>query len=172
MTDKTASEFDIDRVEIALAEEGDLPAIRALYDQSALEGQLRENDTGADIENLRDAYFTDEEESGFWVARYDGEVLGMIGVQKTGENAAEIRRLRVHEDYRRRGIGTRLIEQAVTFCQHQGYLKVVLDVRIEREPAIKLFEKFGFIHARTRELESRKMLDFYFDLYRDPGNNV
>ncbi len=172
MTDDTLSSFDLDQVEISLAEERDHEAIRTLYDQSALEGQLRENDTGADIENLQDAYFSEEDESGFWIARYRGEVVGMIGVQKTAENAAEIRRLRVHEAYRRRGIGTRLIETAITFCQRHGYLKVVLDVRIEREPAIKLFEKFGFIHSRTREIDHRKTLDFYFDLYSDPGNNV
>ncbi len=72
----------------------------------------------------------------------------------------------MREAYRRHGVGTRLMEHALTFCRRNGYLKVILDVRIERGPAISLFEKFGFQLARAREIDGRRMLDFYFDLYR------
>ena len=60
------------------------------------------------------------------------------------------------------------IIEGLVGCQRQGYLKVVLDVRIERGPAIALFQKFGFKHGRTREIGGRKLLDFYIDLYSDP----
>ena len=73
------------------------------------------------------------------------------------------------DDLRRRGIGMRLMHEAVAFCQRLGYLKVVLDVRFERGPAIALFEKFGFKLARTRDMAGRRMLDFYLDLYREPN---
>ena len=46
---------------------------------------------------------------------------------------------------------------------------IELDVRIERGPAIALFEKFGFQLTRTREHNGRRMLDFYLDLYREPS---
>ena len=78
-----------------------------------------------------------------------------------------MRRLRVRESFRRRGIGTTLIENAIAFCRDYGFLKVSLDVRIEREPAISLFRKFGFEPGRQRELDGRKTIDFYLDLYRD-----
>lgn len=170
MTDETAQHFDIDQVEILSATESDHTAILELFREGLDEGHIRANDTGADIENLNEAYFSDDGESCFWVARYNGSVIGMIGVQKTNENTAEVRRLRVREGFRRRGVGTRLMEIALTFCQEHSYLKVVLDVRIERGPAIALFEKFGFVLARTREIEGRKMLDFYVDLYREQNN--
>jgi len=93
----------------------------------------------------------------------------MVGVQKTSDHGAEVRRLRVREGYRRRGLGAKLMEQALGFCQHHGYLKIMLDVRIERGPAIKLFEKFGFKLARQRELDGRKILDFYLDIYSEPS---
>jgi len=104
-----------------------------------------------------------------WVADYDESVIGMVGVQKTADHGAEIRRLRVRADYRRQGLGAKLVEQALSFCRHHGYLKVTLDVRIERGPAIALFEKFGFQLTRTREHNGRRMLDFYLDLYREPS---
>lgn len=168
MSEPAQANFDIEQVEIRPATDADQPAISKLYREGFEEGQLRSNDTGADIENLRAGYFSDDGQSGFWVACHDGKVIGMIGVQRTSNNVGEMRRLRVHSDYRRRGVGTRLMEHAMQFCQDQGYLKVVLDVRVEREPAIKLFEKFGFTLSRSRDVDGRKMLDFYLDLYREP----
>jgi ribosomal protein S18 acetylase RimI-like enzyme len=161
-------DFGLDRVAVRLACDGDHSALRELFQESVIEGLIGDNDTGADIDNLREGYFDDSGQSGFWVAVFSDVVIGMIGVQRMAENSAEVRRLRVRSAYRRRGIGALLLERALAFCQHQGYLKVVLDVRIERGPAISLFHKFGFKHGRTRELGGRKLLDFYIDLYTDP----
>ena len=163
-------DISLERVEIRQARDDDHAALRVLFQQGVVEGQVRDNDTGADIDNLHEGYFADEGHSGFWVAVCDGQVIGMVGVQRTAENSAEIRRLRVGHDYRRRGVGTLLMKEALSFCQRHGYLKIVLDVRIERVPAIALFEKFGFQLARTREVDGRKLLDFYIDLYREPRN--
>lgn len=160
--------FDIQQVQVRLANEADTSVLRELFQESILEGLVGDNDTGADIDNLHEAYFADEGQSGYWVAMHGGNVIGMVGVQKMADNAAEVRRLRVRGGYRRRGIGGVLMERALSFCQRQGYLKVVLDVRIERGPAIALFQKFGFVHGRTRDIAGRKLLDFYIDLYRDP----
>lgn len=162
------SDFDISRVTMRLAEVSDQPVLRELFREGLVEGLVGDNDTGADIDNLQEGYFNDEGQSGFWIAEYGGLVIGMIGVQKVGDSAAEVRRLRVRGTFRRHGIGTLLMEKALAFCRHHGYLKLVLDVRIERGPAISLFEKFGFAHTRTREFDGRKLLDFYLDLYRDP----
>jgi ribosomal protein S18 acetylase RimI-like enzyme len=169
MTEHTAPQFDLADLRVELASEQDRAALWALFQESMLEGQVRGNDTGADLENLREAYFHDDGGSGFWVARLGDEVVGMVGVQRTSENSAEIRRLRVCDQFRRRGVGTLLMEQALTFCQRHGYLKIVLDVRIERAPAIALFEKFGFKHCRTRDIDGRKTLDFLLDLYTEPS---
>jgi ribosomal protein S18 acetylase RimI-like enzyme len=169
MARKKPAEMTLDDVTVRLARAEDHAALRSLFKQSLVEGHVRVNDTGADIENIQEAYFSDEGQSALWVADFDDEIIGMIGVQKTSDHEAEVRRLRVHQNFRRKGLGAKLMEQALGFCQHHGYLKVMLDVRIERAPAIKLFEKFGFTLARQRELEDRKILDFYLDIYREPS---
>ena len=89
----------------------------------------------------------------------------MIGVQRHEEGVAEIRRLRVRPDRRRRGIGAGLLERAIGFCHDRGYLKVNLDTFIEREPAVRLFEKFRFRHGKTRAVNGKQMIEFYLDLY-------
>jgi len=168
MEQQAHSNFEIEHVNVRQASSEDLPSLRELFESGLLEGQVPENDTGADIENLQAAYFADEGRSGFWVSEYQGRVIGMVGVQNHADNVAEIRRLRVHPDFRRRGVGTQLMQQAVEFCRDLGYLKVILDTRVEREPAIKMFENFGFQHARTREMNGRRLIDFYLDMYREP----
>jgi ribosomal protein S18 acetylase RimI-like enzyme len=149
----------------------DLPACRKLYIEGLLGGKLAENDTGLDIDDIEFAYMRPPGNH-FWVAETipqqpgePPELVGMIGVQHHEEGAAEIRRLRVAQDLRRRGIGSKLIETALRWCQEHNYLKVTLDTFMEREPAIKLFEKFHFRHSRTRELAGKELLYFYLDIY-------
>lgn len=138
----------------------DAEACRALY----LDGRIAENDTGLDIDDIEAAYMT--RGNNFWVAtNASGEVVGMIGVQQHDAGVGEIRRLRVRQDHRRRGIGTRLVETAVKFCRDHNYLKVTLDTFIDREPAIRLFEKFHFRHSNSRELHGKELLYFYLDIY-------
>ncbi len=160
--------FTIKKISMRLVVDDDHAAVRDLFENGLIEGFVADNDTGADMENIAEAYFSDDGQSALWVADYDETVIGMIGVQKTAEHGAEIRRLRVRSDYRRQGVGAKLMEQALAFCLHHSYLKVSLDVRIERGPAIALFEKFGFQLNRTREVNGRRLLDFYLDLYREP----
>jgi len=160
--------FSVKKTSMRLVVDDDHAAVRNLFENGLVEGFVADNDTGADMENIAEAYFSDEGQSALWVADYDETVIGMIGVQKTSDHGAEIRRLRVRSDFRRQGVGAKLMEQALQFCLHHSYLKVSLDVRIERGPAIALFEKFGFQLNRTREVNGRRLLDFYLDLYREP----
>ena len=150
---------------------GDMPACRKLYKEGLLGGKLAENDTGLDIDDIEFAYMRPPGNH-FWVAesipQSPGEapqLVGMIGVQHHDDDAAEIRRLRVTQDLRRRGIGSKLVETALRWCQDHNYLKVTLDTFMDREPAIKLFEKFHFRHSRTREVNGKELLYFYLDIY-------
>ncbi len=146
--------------------DADLPACRKLYKEGLLAGKLAENDTGFDIDDIVSAYMS-KRGSHFWVAQtLDGDVVGTIGVQSHEAGVAEIRRLRVSKSHRRRGIGTGLVEAAVRFCNENAYLKVTLDTFVDREPAIRLFEKFRFHHSKTKKVGDKEMLYFYLDLYQ------
>ena len=154
--------------QIRFATDQDIPVLRELFEAGLYEGQVHINDTGADIEQLNEAYFSEAAQGCFWVATAGDEIAGMIGVQRMDDSVAEMRRLRVRPQYRRQGIASALLEHAIRFCRERDYLKVVLDVRVERQPAIQLFEKFGFYLSRVREQDGRRTLDFFVDLYTDP----
>jgi ribosomal protein S18 acetylase RimI-like enzyme len=144
---------------------GDLDACRRLYHEGLIGGQIAENDTGLDIDDIELAYMQPAGNH-FWVAvtKDTNDVVGMIGVMHS-DGVGEIRRLRVASDHRRKGIGSALLEVAIRFCQEQNYLKVALDTFIDRDPAMKLFEKFRFRHGRTRNYAGKDLLYFYLDLY-------
>jgi len=163
--------FKQEEMVIRLATDGDITILRELFEKSRLEGQTRENDTGADLDFLIEGYF-ECKDSGFWVAQYEEWIVGMIGVQRVSDNSAEIRRLRVRESYRRKGIGKKLMLHAIEFCKEKQFLKVKLDVRIERSPAIQLFDTFGFLHGSERESDDRRTIDFYLDLYSDTTDTL
>ncbi|MFT3789020.1 MAG: GNAT family N-acetyltransferase [Tepidisphaeraceae bacterium] len=144
----------------------DQAACVELYRDGLLGGQLAENDTGLDIDDIEMAYIQSPG-SHFWVAEDEAtkKVVGMIGVQQHDEGVGEIRRLRVCTEHRRRGIGSMLLQKALEFCRDRNYLKVTLDTFIDRDPALKLFEKFNFRHEKTRESSGKQLLYFYLDLY-------
>jgi len=150
-------------------------ACAMLYRDGLVEGQqIADNDTGLDIDDIQGAYMT-RPGSHFWVAESQTDspqIVGMIGVQHHEDSVGEIRRLRVNEGFRRRGIGSSLVETAVKFCKEHNYLKISLDTFMEREPAIRLFEKFHFRHSRTRSVAGKEIMHFYLDLYqRDRPDN-
>ena len=163
--------FKHEEMVIRSATDGDIIILRELFEMSRLEGQTRENDTGADLDFLIEGYF-ECKDSGFWVAQYEEWIVGMIGVQRVSANSAEIRRLRVRDSYRRKGIGKKLMLHAIEFCKEKQFLKVKLDVRIERSPAIQLFDTFGFLHGREQESDDRRTIDFYLDLYSDKTDTL
>ncbi|MEQ9453149.1 MAG: GNAT family N-acetyltransferase [Phycisphaeraceae bacterium] len=143
----------------------DQACVSRLYVEGLLAGQIAPNDTGADIENVLEAYFDDDRHH-LWVAEAEGTVVGMIGVGSDERDTAEIRRLRVIPDHQRSSIAQLLAETAVNHCKKHGFLKVRLDTRFERDAALDLFTRLGFKHNRTKTMNGKDLHEFYLDLYR------
>ncbi len=144
---------------------GDLSACKCLYTEGLLTASLPPNDTGCDIDDIAGVYMS-RAENHFWVAQLDGgEAVGMLGVQHHEKGVAEIRRLRVAKGHRRRGIGGALLETALRFCQARGDVKITLDTVMDRDVALKIFEKFHFKHQNSKRFGEKDVLYFYLDLY-------
>jgi putative acetyltransferase len=64
--------------------------------------------------------------------------------------------------YRGQGIGKRLLQACLDKAAHKGITRISLEVRADNEPAIRLYEKAGFVH----EARMRRAMRFdgvYFD---------
>ena len=147
----------------------DAKACKILYSEGLIGGKLAENDTAYDMDEIEIAYMK-EGAGGFWVAETrDGQIVGMVGVQQHEPGVGEVRRLRVAQSHRRRGIGFKLVETALEFCLDRQYLKVKLDTFMDETAAVSLFEKFRFLHDHTKILGDRQLMYFYLDFYRTQG---
>jgi ribosomal-protein-alanine N-acetyltransferase len=79
----------------------------------------------------------------------DGRVSGfLIGRAVAGE--AEIITVAVEPDLRRSGLGAALIESAAEAASEAGASSLFLEVAVDNEPALKLYEGAGFNRAGFR----------------------
>jgi ribosomal protein S18 acetylase RimI-like enzyme len=83
-----------------------------------------------------------------FVAVRDGEVIGWCDISPNNvEGFSHCGRLGMglHRDFRRLGIGQKLIAQTMSRAKEIGLERVELDVFASNTPAIKLYEKIGFV---------------------------
>lgn len=85
-----------------------------------------------------------------WVAEYDGQIVGCVGVMSRGERA-QLRWFLLHPDYRGIGLGKRLLTNALGFCREKGYKSVYLETTGNLETAIAMYTKAGFRKVAEKE---------------------
>jgi len=64
--------------------------------------------------------------------------------------------LMVAEEHRRRGVGRALLKTAVSWARENGIRKLELHVFPHNEPAIRLYEEFGFEREGYRKAHYRR----------------
>ncbi len=72
-----------------------------------------------------------------------------LGTEVCGE--AELYRIAVLSEYRRKGIADKLMMDFLEKCNERGGEKVFLEVRSLNAPAIALYEKYGFERISVRK---------------------
>jgi RimJ/RimL family protein N-acetyltransferase len=82
-----------------------------------------------------------------FVAEDDGRIVARLSLSRdphpASRHVADLG-LMVAESHRRRGIGSTLLEQAVSWARSTGIRKLELHVFPWNEPALRLYESFGF----------------------------
>ena len=80
----------------------------------------------------------------FFVAEQDDQIVGTCGVKAENKQTAILRRLFVDPHYRDRGIGCRLLQEALAFCRTSGFREVIMRTSTRMEQAIRLCKHLGF----------------------------
>ena len=52
--------------------------------------------------------------------------------------------LAVHQSFRRKGIGSKILLTSIDYCKREGIKTVLLEVRRSNKAAQELYEKYGF----------------------------
>ncbi|CAH1261788.1 NOTCH1 [Branchiostoma lanceolatum] len=87
--------------------------------------------------------------SKFWVAVCDGRVIGTVAVDRASDTEAELKRMSVLPEYRRRGVATRLMKRFEEFCRSDGVKKMFLLTSKVQLEAVRLYQGSGFAITET-----------------------
>ncbi|MDO4441769.1 MAG: ribosomal protein S18-alanine N-acetyltransferase [Moraxella sp.] len=80
----------------------------------------------------------------------DDECMGYLIYQIVFE-VAEILRIATAHTHQKQGVGARLMREFITLCQSKGAERILLEVRADNAPAIRLYEKHGFTQIDVRK---------------------
>ena len=130
-------------MEIRKATEKDFPALDVLIPEVFPSVQF--------VPAERDVYFIASEMQG------ETEVLmGFAHVRLPKDNVERkfiLQGLGVKNEFRLRGVGSALLESALSFCMEEGALEVQLSVRT-LNPAMSLYHRFGFFPKKQLREDS------------------
>ena len=91
-----------------------------------------------------------ENKLSLWVVAMDGDRLaGYVGSQSV-MGWADMMNLAVAPDYRKKGIGEQLVKELIRRLKMQQVTCLTLEVRASNAPAIRLYDKLGFVEVGSR----------------------
>src|SRR5476651_710596 len=92
----------------------------------------------------------DEKGNRIWLAMHHGRVVGSLAIdgQDLGNNEAHLRWFILDDDCRGSGVGKKLLQQAMDFCDGYGFAAVQLWTFSGLDAARGLYESFGFRLAK------------------------
>lgn len=89
--------------------------------------------------------YLDQPDHAAWLAYVDGQLAGRILVDENWNRFALIWEIAVDPPFRRRGVGRRLIEQAIGWARERRLPGVMLETQNINIAACRLYERCGFV---------------------------
>jgi [ribosomal protein S18]-alanine N-acetyltransferase len=85
-----------------------------------------------------------------WVAELDGRIAAML-VGWFIVDEIHIATIATHPDFRKQGIGEKLLTHALQSAKAEGAISSFLEVREGNAAAIAMYQKFGYVESGRRE---------------------
>jgi len=99
-----------------------------------------------DLHHINETYLQDG--CDFLVGICDSNLIAMGALRRTSSHTAEIKRMRVHPDYQRRGFGQAILAALEKRALELGYPMLCLDTTVPQTAAQRLYEKNGYVVVR------------------------
>jgi [ribosomal protein S18]-alanine N-acetyltransferase len=93
---------------------------------------------------------TDNPASRSWVAELDGRLVGMV-VAWLIVDEIHIATIATHPDFRKQGIGEKLLLHTLQSAKAEGAVSSFLEVREGNTAAIMIYRKVGYVESGRRE---------------------
>lgn len=79
-----------------------------------------------------------------WIAERQGQLGGCVAIVEAGDNVAQLRWYLVDPAVRGAGLGSKLLNEALSFCREAGYQSVILWTVSALVGAARLYQASGF----------------------------
>ncbi len=81
-----------------------------------------------------------------WTAWSDNRLAGMAALKDLGDQLGELKSMRTHPDFLRRGVGSALLEHIIVVARQRGMVRLSLETGTGPyfEPALRLYRCRGF----------------------------
>ena len=95
----------------------------------------------------------DPAHDGFWLAMMNDKIVGAVAIDgnEAKTSGARLRWFIVAPEYQGRGVGQRLLEEAVTFCRAANIRRLYLHSFAGLDAARHVYEKFGFVLREEKQ---------------------
>jgi len=80
----------------------------------------------------------------FYVALVDGEVVGYVVGARRRDGSGHVISIAVKPEWRRRGIGVKLMEALLDAFKERGLKRALLEVAVSNEEAVAFYKRLGF----------------------------
>lgn len=81
---------------------------------------------------------------GFLVAELQGNPVGFIAAVVSADGQARILMFAVSAGFRRRGVGSMMMDTFLQTCGMRGMKRIELEVRVSNTDAIRFYQRYGF----------------------------
>jgi GNAT superfamily N-acetyltransferase len=88
----------------------------------------------------------------------------MTAIMRVDGETGRLRRMRVTESWRRKGVAQALLDTAIEFCRECEYRRLILDTTEQQTAAHGLYERNGFVRTGERSLGPFRVFDYEKDL--------
>ncbi|MFX0166724.1 MAG: GNAT family N-acetyltransferase [Promethearchaeota archaeon] len=108
----------------------------------------------------------DPAKENMWIVENESEIIGSIAIAKVNEKIAQLRWLLVEPHERNKGIGKKLIYEALNFCKNHDYEKVILGTFSDLIIARHLYRKndFKLIESKTHYIWGQNITEEDWEL--------
>ena len=98
-------------------------------------------------------------------------IVGSIAVVEDSDAVAQLRWFLLTPELRGKGVGKRLLQEAISFCQEQGYQRVILWTTADLMDASRLYTSAGFklIAEDAHEIWGKLVTEQKYEMEFPPG---
>jgi ribosomal protein S18 acetylase RimI-like enzyme len=157
----------MNRVLIRPISQEDIEGFHSCLDSVARERKHLGFTEASPLEETRTALMEDMEKDVIRLVAVDGsKIVGWCQIKSgrwEGYTHMGWLQMGVHKDYRRQGIGSALLKEALQEAKKRGLERVELGVYASNLPAIRLYEKYEF-DIEGRKKRARKLDGIYDDI--------